>query len=174
MEARGLMSGRIWIAVHGVGLRPRSLRLSAWRVSIHGLRLGNGVERLRAGAVGQRDHRVEHCASSISPDRRPPSRRPFALAGWTFDRAAPTGTGVDTIHVWAFPAAGGSPSFVGVPAYGASRPDVGGYFGTRFTPSGYNMAISSLAPGTYDLVVFSHSVVTNSFDAAQVVRVTVQ
>ena len=36
------------------------------------------------------------------------------------------------------------------------------------------MAISSLAPGTYDLVVFSHSLVTNSFDAAQVVRVTVQ
>ena len=100
--------------------------------------------------------------------------RPFSLAGWTFDSSAPTGTGVDTIHVWAFPAAGGSPSFVGVPAYGASRPDVGGFFGSRFTPSGYNMAISSLGPGTYDLVVFSHSLVTNSFDAAQVVRVTVQ
>ena len=100
--------------------------------------------------------------------------RPFSLAGWTFDSSAPTGTGVDTIHVWAFPAAGGSPSFVGVPAYGASRPDVGGFFGNRFTPSGYNMAISSLGPGTYDLVVFSHSLVTNSFDAAQVVRVNVQ
>ncbi len=100
--------------------------------------------------------------------------RPFLLAGWTFDPSAPTGTGVDTIHVWAFPASGGAPTFVGVPAYGSARPDVGGYFGTRFTPSGYNMAVSSLAPGMYDLIVFSHSLVTNSFDAAQVVRVTVQ
>jgi len=100
--------------------------------------------------------------------------RPFLLAGWTFDSSAPAGTGVDTIHVWAFPTSGGAPSFVGVPAYGASRPDVGAYFGTRFTPSGYNMAVSSLAPGQYDLIVFSHSLVTNSFDAAQVVRVTVQ
>ena len=100
--------------------------------------------------------------------------RPFLLAGWTFDPSAPSGTGVDTIHVWAFPAAGGAPSFVGVPAYGAARPDVGAYFGTRFTPSGYNMAVSSLTPGVYDLIVFSHSLVTNSFDAAQVVRVTVQ
>ena len=56
--------------------------------------------------------------------------RPFLLAGWTFDPSAPTGTGVDTIHVWAFPASGGAPTFVGVPAYGTARPDVGGYFGS--------------------------------------------
>jgi hypothetical protein len=100
--------------------------------------------------------------------------RPFQLAGWTVDSSAPSGTGIDTIHVWAFPAGGGSPTFVGVPTYGASRPDVGAAFGSQYTPSGYNMAISSLSPGTYDLVVFAHSSVTNNFDAAQVVRVTIQ
>jgi glucose/arabinose dehydrogenase len=100
--------------------------------------------------------------------------RTFQLAGWTFDSSAPTGTGIDTIHVWAFPAAGGAPNFVGVPSYGASRPDVGAFFGSRFTPSGYNLSVSTLMPGTYDLVAFAHSIVTNSFDAAQVVRVMVQ
>jgi glucose/arabinose dehydrogenase len=99
---------------------------------------------------------------------------PFLVAGWAFDPSAPSGTGVDTVHVWAFPTTGGPPMFLGVPAYGASRPDVGAYYGGRFTATGYNLAVSSLPPGTYDIVVFSHSVVTASFDAAQVVRVTVR
>ena len=100
--------------------------------------------------------------------------RSFLVGGWSFDPSAPSGTGVDTIHVWAFPTAGGAPVFVGVPAYGAPRPDVGGFFGSRFTNTGYNLVVSSLAPGTWDLVIFAHSLVSSSFDAAQVVRVTVQ
>jgi hypothetical protein len=36
------------------------------------------------------------------------------------------------------------------------------------------MAAGGLPPSTYDLVVFAHSVVTNTFSAAQVVRVTVR
>ncbi len=99
--------------------------------------------------------------------------RPFQLAGWAFDSSAPTGTGVDTIHVWGFPLAGGPPSFVGTPTLGGSRPDVGGYFGSRFTPSGYNMLVN-LPPGQYYLVVYAHSVVTNTFDTWQVVQVTVR
>ena len=101
--------------------------------------------------------------------------QPFHLAGWSIDTSAPSGTGVDTIHVWAYPITGGLPVFVGVPALGGVRPDVAAAFGSsRFRPSGYNMAASGLAPGTYDLVVYSHSTVTNSFSAAQVVRVTVR
>ena len=100
--------------------------------------------------------------------------QPFHLGGWAIDRAARSGTGVDTVHVWAFPLAGGSPSFVGVPSLGGSRPDVGAFFGAQFTPSGYNMLVSGRPPGTYDIVVFAHSAVTNSFDAAQVLRVTVR
>jgi glucose/arabinose dehydrogenase len=99
--------------------------------------------------------------------------RPFQLAGWAFDSSAPTGTGIDTIHVWGFPVAGGSPIFVGTPVLGGLRPDVGGYFGSRFTPSGYNM-VANLPPGQYDLVVYAHSLVTNTFDTWQVVRVTVR
>jgi glucose/arabinose dehydrogenase len=99
--------------------------------------------------------------------------RPFPLAGWAFDSSAPAGTGIDTIHVWAFPLAGGPPTFVGTPALGGSRPDVGAYFGSRFTPSGYNMLVN-LPPGQYYLVVYAHSTVTNTFDIWQVVNVTVR
>jgi glucose/arabinose dehydrogenase len=101
--------------------------------------------------------------------------QPFHLAGWAVDTSSVTGTGIDTIHVWAFPVAGGPPQFVGVPTLGGSRLDVAAFLGnTRFRPSGYNMLVSGLARGTYDLVVFPHSAVTNSFAPAQVVRITVQ
>jgi len=36
------------------------------------------------------------------------------------------------------------------------------------------MLVSRLKPGTYDLIVYARSAATGSFDAAQVVRVTVQ
>ena len=53
------------------------------------------------------------------------------------------------------------------------RPDVGAYFGARFTirlQPGRLVA----AAGTYDIVVYAHSAVTASFDAAQLVRVSVR
>ena len=100
--------------------------------------------------------------------------QPFHLGGWAIDRAAASGSGVDTIHVWAFPAAGGVPTFVGLPALGGARPDVAGVFGAQFATSGYNMGVSGLAPGVYDVVVYVHSSVTNAFTASQVVRVTVR
>ena len=65
----------------------------------------------------------------------------FHVGGWAIDRAASSGTGVDTIHVWAFPnpGSGQAPIFLGVAAYGGSRPDVGGIFGSQFTNSGFNL-----------------------------------
>ena len=99
--------------------------------------------------------------------------RPFLLAGWAFDSSAAAGVGINTIHIWAFPVNGGPPSFVGTPALGGPRPDVGAYFGSRFTPSGYNILVT-LPPGTFDLGIYANSAATNSFDAWQVRRVTVQ
>ena len=34
---------------------------------------------------------------------------PFLIAGWAIDADAPSGSGVDAIHAWAWPAAGGPP-----------------------------------------------------------------
>jgi hypothetical protein len=98
----------------------------------------------------------------------------FIVAGWAIDAAAPTGTGVDALHVWAFPTNGSAAVFLGVANYGASRPDVGAVFGSRFTPSGFNLQVTNLAPGTYDIVVYAHSTVGGKFDNSSGFLITVQ
>ncbi len=95
----------------------------------------------------------------------------FIVGGWALDLGAASGTGVDTIHIYAYPAAGGAPIFLGLPALGGIRPDVGAAFGSQFTPSGYNLRVANLPSGTWDIVVYVHSSVSGAFDAAQVVRV---
>jgi glucose/arabinose dehydrogenase len=100
--------------------------------------------------------------------------QPFTVAGWALDLAAASGTGVDAVHVWAVPASGAAPVFLGVAGYGTSRPDVGTVFGSRFIPSGYGLSANGLASGAYQVVVYAHSSVTNSFSNAQGVAITVR
>jgi subtilisin len=92
--------------------------------------------------------------------------QPFVLAGWAVDVDAAAGSGIDAIHVWAFPSSGGAPIFVGVAAYGGTRPDVGVAFGAQFANAGYNLIVSDLPPGTYQLVAYAHSSVTGSFNTS--------
>jgi hypothetical protein len=101
--------------------------------------------------------------------------RPFLLAGWAIDLDSTSGPGVDAVHVWAYPANGGSPVFAGVGTLNFARPDVGAIFGARFTNSGYNVAITSttLPPGTYTLAVYAHSTVTGTFNNVSTVRITI-
>jgi hypothetical protein len=101
------------------------------------------------------------------------SAQPLVLAGWAIDTDADAGTGVDTIHVWAYPAGGGAPIFVGAAGYGGRRPDVAAIFGDRFRDSGYGILVYGLPPGSYDLAVFASSTVSGGFVPARVVRVTV-
>jgi len=98
----------------------------------------------------------------------------FLVAGWALDEAAASGSGVDTVHVWAYPATGGAPIFLGVAAYGDVRPDVGALFGDQFARASYNLWVGGLAPGIYDVVVYPHSAVVGDFHGARVVRVTVR
>lgn len=95
------------------------------------------------------------------------------IAGWAFDRGAARGTGIDAVHVWAYPAAGVAPVFLGAATYGGIRPDVGAAFGDRFDASGFSLNVT-LPPGTYDIAVFPHSTVSREFASAKVVRVTVR
>lgn len=97
---------------------------------------------------------------------------PLRIAGWAIDRASADGPGVDAVHVWGIPA-GGTAVFLGSAAYGGARADVGAAFGAQFTNSSYSLTLGSLAPGTWDLLVFPHSTLTGQFGAASVVRVTV-
>lgn len=95
------------------------------------------------------------------------------VQGWAVDTAAPAGTGIDSVHVWAFPAGGGPGVLVGAATLGVARLDVGSYLGDyRFTNSGYQI-VARLPPGTYDLGVYARSTVTNVFGTVKVIRVVV-
>jgi hypothetical protein len=100
--------------------------------------------------------------------------RPFAIGGWAIDLAATSGTGVDTVHVWATSSTGDA-TFLGVASYGAARPDIGTAFGNhQFDNCGFNLTASaSLAPGTYTISVYAHSTVANAFTMVQTRVVTV-
>jgi hypothetical protein len=98
----------------------------------------------------------------------------FTVSGWAFDRRSTAAAGVDVLHVWAYPAgAGTTPVFVGVAGTGVSRPDVAAAYGSQYSHSGYSL-VGSLPVGSYDLVLFAHSTVSNNFENARVVRIKVQ
>ena len=98
---------------------------------------------------------------------------PFAVGGWALDLAATGGTtGVDAVHVWAFPTSGAAPIFVGAD-YGRARPDVGAVFGPSFTNSGFHLQVTNMPPGTYYFVAYAHDTVTGTFSIQRGATVTV-
>jgi glucose/arabinose dehydrogenase len=97
---------------------------------------------------------------------------PFLVAGWTFDAGAPSGTGIDTVHVWALPVSfAGPPFFVGATSSFVDRPDVGAAFGAQFTRSGFNVVNDLPTAGVWNIYVFARSTGSRQFDAAPPVTV---
>jgi hypothetical protein len=101
-------------------------------------------------------------------------REPFMIGGWAVDLDAAQGTGVTTLHAWAFPASGGAPIFLGATEYGGARPDVAAVHGPRFKGSGFGLIVQSLPLGDYDLALFAWSTETMGFVAPRTVRVSVR
>jgi hypothetical protein len=95
------------------------------------------------------------------------------VSGWALDLSAARGSGVDAVHVWAFPAGGGKPVFLGIADLGDPRPDVAAVYGRQFERSAFSLAAPHLADGTYDIVAFAHRTATGAFDAESAVRVTI-
>jgi hypothetical protein len=104
--------------------------------------------------------------------------RAFYVGGWAADLDSTVDSGVNTVHVWAYPidasGHGGNPIFIGPATYGGARPDVAAVYGDRFANSGYGVIANTLPPGTYDIAVFAYSTVVNNFTPAKVVRVVVR
>lgn len=98
----------------------------------------------------------------------------FMLGGWAIDRGAAAGTGIDTLHVWAWPTNGAPPIWAGVATMGGARADIGSIFGPQFLNAGYNVWISSVPPGVYNFIVYGHSALTGTFSVATSVVVIVQ
>ena len=100
--------------------------------------------------------------------------QPFVLGGWAADLNATTGTGIATVHAWAYPLTGGPPVFLGAASYGGARPDVAAVHGDEFRDSGFGLVVQGLAHGHYDIAVFAWSTEVADFLPAKVVRVTVR
>jgi hypothetical protein len=98
----------------------------------------------------------------------------FMLGGWAVDTDAGSGSGIDAIHVWAYPVGGAAPQFLGAATLNGRRPDVAAVVGEQFLDSGYGLIVNGLAPGTYDLAVFAWSSAAGNWAPAKVVRVTVR
>ena len=95
------------------------------------------------------------------------------VAGWAIDLGATTNSGVDAVHVWAYPTDGSSPLFVGAASVGHSRPDVGAAFGApRYNSGGFNLQ-ATLPPGYYTLVVVARSSIANAFNNVFVITIRV-
>ncbi len=68
----------------------------------------------------------------------------FVVAGWALDGAATTGSGIDAVHVWAYPSSGAAPIFVGAATLGHARPDVAAALGPQFGTTGYALDVQNL------------------------------
>ena len=97
----------------------------------------------------------------------------FTVSGWAIDRGAGSGTGIDAVQVYIYPNGSSTSAFAAAATYATARPDIGAAFGTEFTNSGFSAAVSGLVAGTYQIMAFGHSTVTNSFSVAATVTVTV-
>jgi subtilisin len=97
--------------------------------------------------------------------------QPFGLGGWALDRGSQTDSGIDTIHVWAYPdpGSGTPPIFIGEASLGFNRADVASAFGSQYLRSGFNIVVQGLAAGrTYRIAVFPHSRLTGTFSVKTV------
>jgi hypothetical protein len=99
----------------------------------------------------------------------------FSIGGWAVDlgAAAGSGSGIATVHVWAFPTNGAAGIFLGAVNMGVGRPDIAAYFGrSDFSSAGFSLG-ATLAPGTYDVNVYAFSTLAGKFNASAGARVTV-
>ena len=93
----------------------------------------------------------------------------FVVAGWAFDAAALSGTGISAVEVWA--ERGNDVRFVGNATIGIPRPDVAAAFGAQFVNSGWGLVAGDLPPGPWTIRVNLKSAQTGSIIGSQSVPV---
>lgn len=97
----------------------------------------------------------------------------FFVGGWAIDTAASVDSGISVIHVWAYPADGRPPIFLGEVGHGP-RPDVARAFGgAQFTNSGFGVIVRGLRPGGYMIAFFPFNTLIGGFDYARAIGVNV-
>ncbi len=97
----------------------------------------------------------------------------FAVAGWALLPEQTASTGIDAVDVWALPVGGGAGRLVGAAALGIARPDIAALFGSQYLSSGFQVTVTNLPVGTWDIEAFPHAVGAAAFGAPAIVRVTI-
>jgi hypothetical protein len=98
----------------------------------------------------------------------------FRVSGWAFDPGSTRAdSGIEFIHVYAFPHAAGDPIFLGWGTLGDSRPDVAAIFGPRAAQSGFHLDVTGLAEGTDTVAVYPKVFANPFFSAPATATVTV-
>ncbi|HVJ26953.1 MAG TPA: hypothetical protein VM493_05395 [Vicinamibacterales bacterium] len=97
--------------------------------------------------------------------------QPLNVQGWAVDGGAPTGTGVQMVHVYAIPD-GGAGMFLGQATYGIGRDDVAAMYGSRFSGSGFQLTAPMLPAGNYTIVAYALRTTSGAFDSAAAVAIT--
>jgi hypothetical protein len=147
----------------GFTFNASGLANGAYTLTLYGRSTVTGTFSVSASKVITVSGPVPNPAMSLDrPLGNGSSGTNVTVSGWAIDRGAPSGTGVDQVHVYAFPTGGGSPIGV-VAAYGQSRPDVGAAFGGQFTNSGFSVVMNSVPAGTYNFTAYMHSTVSGTF-----------
>ena len=99
----------------------------------------------------------------------------FHIGGWAADFGAPSGGGIDVVHVYAYPLdTVAAPLFLGAAEVNVSRPDVAAYGGAQFGSAGFNLTAPPLSQGRYRIVAFGRSLVSGTFSATAWADVVVQ
>ncbi|PYR59979.1 MAG: hypothetical protein DMF85_06400 [Acidobacteria bacterium] len=133
------------------------------------------VTYAHSAATGAWDYRIVRVTVStfvVIDPIVPSSTTPFIIKGWALDRAASSGTGVDAVHVYAYPAGSSSPLFLGVATYGLANAATTSLFGSQFANAGFSLT-ATLSAGTYDVVAFAHTTVDGTFRGATITRIIV-
>ncbi len=97
--------------------------------------------------------------------------QPLNVQGWAIDGGSVSGTGVQTVHVYAIPH-GGAAMFLGAATYGIGRDDVAAVYGTRFSGSGFQLTAPMLPAGNYTIVAYALRTASGVFDSATAVEIT--
>lgn len=87
--------------------------------------------------------------------------QPIVLRGVSGDPAATSGPGTGIVELWADPAGGGAPVYLGVASTGHYRPDAAAAYGSQFLYAGWEYVARGLPPGPYVFRVRAQSTITS-------------
>lgn len=127
--------------------------------------LNQGIPSTFDPAPGQGDDYADESAQ-IEVDTLPDGaavQGPVPIAGWAIDRAAPSGTGIDHVHLY-LDGPAGQGTFLGEAEYLVERPDVAAALGDpRYRTAGfrYEWDAAALPAGQHTLFIYAHSLVAD-------------